>query len=177
MSGIHLQNSSKLAINRKNDNGVTICVTICQHEVIFKFFWCCFVSLVKFNYWSKFHVSIIDSFGVMKIFLYKGLTRNPEIGNTPVWVFSIIWRLGWVRNTKFGTNVSNKMLLNAAKWQGCIFYSFWVINGKPTGAVIKLPPHRLGLNEGIHGKASSGMLRLHSDFIIIPLWYQKFQIN
>ena len=32
-------------------------------------------------------------------------------------------------NTKFGMNVSNKILLNAAKSQG---YSFWVIKRKPT---------------------------------------------
>ena len=30
---------------------------------------------------SSFHV---NSAGVMKIFFYKGLTRNPEIGNTPI---------------------------------------------------------------------------------------------
>ena len=36
-------------------------------------------------------------------------------------------------DTKFGTNVSNRMLLNAAKFQGYSFYRFWVIKGKPTG--------------------------------------------
>ena len=30
----------------------------------------------------------------MTIFLYKGLNRNPEIGNTPVWVLPIIWKPG-----------------------------------------------------------------------------------
>ena len=66
--------------------------------------------------------------GVMKIFFYKGLTRNPEIANTPVWVFPNIWRLwGQVRDTRFGTNVSNKILLNAAKDQGYSFHRFWVI--------------------------------------------------
>ena len=40
-----------------------------------------FVSLVMFNYWSKFHVNIITGFEVMTIFFYKGLTRNPEIRN------------------------------------------------------------------------------------------------
>ena len=49
-------------------------------------------------------------------------------------------------NTKFGTNVSNRMLLNAAKFQGYSFYSFYVIKGKATEGV-KLPPPspRLGL--------------------------------
>ena len=41
------------------------------------------------------------------------------------------------RNTKFDTNVSNKMLLNAAKCQGYSIYRFGVIKGKPTG---KFPP-------------------------------------
>ena len=36
-------------------------------------------------------------------------------------------------NTKFGTNVFNRMLLNAAKSQGYSFYRFGVIKGKPTG--------------------------------------------
>ena len=40
----------------------------------------------------------------MTIFFYQGLTRNPEIGNTPVWVLPNIWRLGRVMDTKFGTN-------------------------------------------------------------------------
>ena len=97
-----------------------------------QFFWQCFVSLVKFSYWSIFYVNIITGFGVITISLYKGLTRNLEIGNTPVWVFTNIWRPGQVRNAKFGTNVSNKMLLNAAKYQGYSFYRFWVIKEKPT---------------------------------------------
>ena len=45
-------------------------------------------------------------------------------------------------DTKFGTNVSNRMLLNAAKFQGYIFYRFLVIKGKPTGGGgggLKLP--------------------------------------
>ena len=72
------------------------------------------------------------SFLVLELwqFLFiKELTRIPEIG-VSVWVLLNTWRLGRVRNTKFGTNVSNKMLLNPAK---CQDYSFWVIKGKPTG--------------------------------------------
>ena len=109
-----------------------------QHDVIFKFSWRCFVFLVKFSYWSKFHVNIITGSGVMTISFYKVLTRNLEIGNTPVWVFPNIWRLEQVRNTKFGTNISNKMLLNAAKCQGLKFYRFWVIE-ENRGSKITLP--------------------------------------
>ena len=127
-SGIRLPESSKLAVNSKNSNDVTIF----RYDVIVKFFWHCFVSLVMFSYWSKFHVHNITGSGVMTISFYEGLTRNPEIGNTPVWVLPNIWRLGQVRNTKFGSNISNKMLLNASKSQGYSFYRFWDIKGKPT---------------------------------------------
>ena len=75
----------------------------------------------------------------MTIFNYKGLTRNPEIGNTFVWVFPNILRLGQVRDTKYNTNtnVSNEMLLNAGKMPGVklqmqnySFYRFWVTKEK-----------------------------------------------
>ena len=53
-----------------------------------------------------------------------------------------IWRLGRVtnRNTKFGLNVSNKMLLNAAKCQGYNFYRFWVIKRNQPGGEVKITP-------------------------------------
>ena len=62
--------------------------------------------------------------GVITVSFYKGLTRNPKIGNNPVLVLPNIGRLGRVKNTKFGNNVSNKMLLNAEKYQGYSFYRF-----------------------------------------------------
>ena len=40
----------------------------------------------------------------------------------------------------FGTNVSNRMLLNAAKFQGYSFYRSWAIKGKPTGGGKMAPP-------------------------------------
>ena len=98
MSGIRPPDCSKLAKNPTNNNDVTIC----RHGTIIKFFWRRFVALVKYSYWSKFHVNIITGSGIITIFFYKGLTRNPEIGNTPVWVLPNIWRLGQVMDTKFG---------------------------------------------------------------------------
>ena len=89
------------------------------------------VSLVKFSYWPKFHVNIITGYGLRTIFICKGLTRNPEIGNSPIYVLPNISRLRRVRDTKFGTSVSNKKLLTAAKCQSYSFYRFWVIKGKP----------------------------------------------
>ena len=94
---------------------------------------CWIVYLIKFSYWSKFHVIIMTGSGVMTIFVYKGLTRNLEIRNTHIWVLPNIWRLAWVRDTTFGTDVSNKILLNAAKCQGYGFYRFRVIKEKPKG--------------------------------------------
>ena len=64
-------------------------------------------------------------------FVFKRLTRTPEIASTPVWILPNIWRLGQVRDTKFGTVVSNKNLFNAAECQDYSFYRFWVIKGKP----------------------------------------------
>ena len=102
-------------------------------------FRCCFVSLVKFSGWSRFHVNINTGSGVMKLSFFKGLTRNPEVRNNPDIVLLNIWRLERANNTKFGTDVSNKMLLDTAKCQGYKFYSFWVSNGTPTGGQIYLP--------------------------------------
>ena len=48
----------------------------------------------NYSYSSKFHVNMITGSGVMAIFVYEGLTRNQEIGNTPIWVFLNIWILG-----------------------------------------------------------------------------------
>ena len=70
------------------------------------------------------HVSIITGFRVMTIFVYKGLTRNPKLGNTPVCALLNIWKLEQVRDTEFGTDVSNERLLNAEKCQGYIFCRF-----------------------------------------------------
>ena len=126
-SGIQLPDGYKLAIIRKKENDVTIC----WHDVIINFFWHWCVPLVKFSYSSKFHVNIMIGSGVMTIFVYKGLTKNPEIGNTPIWVLPNIWRMEWVRNTTSGTNVSNKKVLNTAEYQGYNFCCFWVTKGKP----------------------------------------------
>ena len=71
--------------------------------------------------------------GSETILIFKGLTRNLGIGNTLVLVLLNIWSLGWVRNTKSSTNVSNKMLLNTAKCQGYSLYRFWVSKGNQPG--------------------------------------------
>ena len=129
VSGILPPDCTKLAKNPKNDNDVAIS----WHNVIVKIFWRGFISLVKFRYWSKFHVNIVTGSGIMAILFYKGLTRNLEIGNTHVWILPNIWRLGRVMDTKFGTNVSNKIWLNAAKFQGYSFYNFELLRENQLG--------------------------------------------
>ena len=81
-----------------------------------------FVFLFKFVYWSNFNVNMNTGFGVMTGFFYKGLSRNPEIINAPAWVLPYIWRLWWVRDTKFRTNVYIEMLLNAAKCRKMLLF-------------------------------------------------------
>ena len=121
-----LRTAPNLQKNPKKDNDVKVF----WHDVNVNLFWRCSVSLVKFSYWSNFHINIITGSG---IFFYKGLTRNPEIGNTPVWVLPNIWRLGQVMNAKLATNVSNRMLLNAAVFE--------LLRENQMGGV-KLPPPR-----------------------------------
>ena len=135
-SQIRLLGCSKLTVNWKYHNEFSTF----RRSIIVTFFWRCHVSLVKFSYWSKFHVNIITGSVVVTIFFYKGLPKNPEIRNTPDWVFPDLWKLGRVRNTKFDTNVSNKMLLSTAKCQGYMFYRFWVTKRKPTGGKIAPAP-------------------------------------
>ena len=108
---MQLPDCSKLTVNWKNGNDVTIF----WHDVIVKFFRRCLVSPVTSSYWFRFHVNIITDSGVMIISLRDW--------NTRVWVLPNIWSLGQVKNTKFGTNAFSKMLLNATK---CQVYSFTV---------------------------------------------------
>ena len=125
------------------------------------FFSRCCVYLVKFNCWSKFHVNIITGSKVMTIFIYKGLTRNLKIGNTPIWVLPNFWILHQVRNTKFGMDISNEMLLNAVKCQGSGFYRFWIIKGNPTGGNNPPPSTQISI------KVISRQLLWHCQLIYI----------
>ena len=173
LSGIRSPDSSKLAKNLKNDNNVAIF----RHDVNVNFFWHCFVSNVNFGYWSKFHVNIITGSGIMTTFFYKGLIRNPEIRNTPVWVFPNIWRLGWGMGTQFGTNVCNKMLLNAAKFQGYSFYRFWVIKENPTGEGVKLPPTQISVKPYQHWISPGTSQKILSGQQLLVIQYKNLQNN
>ena len=43
-----------------------------------------FFDVAVFSYWFQIHDNIITGSRVMTIFVHKGLTRNPEIGNSSV---------------------------------------------------------------------------------------------
>ena len=53
----------------------------------------------------------------MTIFLYKEFTRNGKYA---------LLNFAQYLDTKFGMNVSNELLLNAAKYQGYSFYRLYV---------------------------------------------------
>ena len=67
-----------------------------QHQIFGR----CFVSLVKFSNWSKFHVNIITGSGITTIFFYKGLTkiRKSEIPSSEFCPISGDWDELWVPN-------------------------------------------------------------------------------
>ena len=123
---MRLESSFRIALNWPEIGKMTMTSQFANMMPSSVFFDVLFL-LSKFSYWSKFHVNIITGSGDMTIYFYKGLTRNPEIGNTPVWVLPNNSRLGRVTNTKISTHVSNEMLLNTAKCQGYSFYLLWVI--------------------------------------------------
>ena len=96
MSGIRPPDCSKLAKNPKNSNDVTIF----RHDVIVKFFWRCFVSLVKFSYWFKIHVNIITGSGIMTIFFIRDWPeiRKSEIPPSEFCPISGDWGKLWIPN-------------------------------------------------------------------------------
>ena len=117
-----------MTLNQKNGKDVTNY----QHDVIV-IFWRCFVSRVRFTYWSKFHVDIATDSGVMINLLLQEIDQKYRNRKYPIWVLPNIWKLEQVRNTKFGMQVSNRLWLNAAKSQGYSFYHLCVVTGKTIG--------------------------------------------
>ena len=85
---------------------------------------------------------------VLELWQFSFIKDWPEIRKSKIPPSGLnIWRLGQVGNNKFDTNVSNKMLLNAAKSQGCSICRFEVIKGKPTrGRGVKLSPTHIRVN-------------------------------
>ena len=102
----------------------------------------CFVSIS----------SLVLTIWVMTICFYKALTRYPNIRNIPAWVFPNIWKLAQIRNTKLGANVPNKILLNAAKYEGYRFYRLLLLRENQQavgggGGGWLLPSSEIGVNK------------------------------
>ena len=113
-------------------------------------FWRCFVSLIKFSYWSEFHFNIITGSAVMTIFFINDWPeiRKSEILPSEFWPISEDWGKLEIQSLAR----MSQMLLNAAKCHSYSLYSFWVIKGKSTrGEGVKLPPpNRDGLKANIN---------------------------
>ena len=75
-SGIQLPYCSKLSINWKNDNDLTIF----RNDIIVVLSRS-FVSLVKFSYWSKFPFNIVTGSGFMMIFSFQFSSVSSKFGN------------------------------------------------------------------------------------------------
>ena len=74
-SGIQFSDCSKLAVNWKNNNDVTMFANITSSSILFD---------VTVFLLSNIVTGIITDSRVMTIFPYRKLTRNSEIGNNPV---------------------------------------------------------------------------------------------
>ena len=77
-----------------------------------------FFNVVVFylsSFVSKFHFILITGFGVMTIFVYKGLAGNLEYENSQVWIFLFKWALRRARDSKFCKHISNKIFLVPTK--------------------------------------------------------------
>ena len=121
-SDIKLPDACQLAINWKKDSGFTIC----QHNIV-RFFWRCHGVLVKFNFWSKFHVNIITGSAQE---IWKSEIPSSEFcpisGDLDKLVILNLARMYLI------------IFLNTSKCQDYSFYRWWVIKEKPTECRVKL---------------------------------------
>ena len=131
----------KLAINWKKHSKVPIC----WHDLIISFFdisMFLLSSLVTNPSFMSVLWLVLELWKV--IFVYKGFTRNPEIGNISLWVLNNICKLRLVTDSKFGTNVSNKTLLND---KNCYSDTGFTVSGllreNQQGGWVKIQPRNL----------------------------------
>ena len=100
------------------------------------FFWRFFVSLVKFSYWSKFHVNIITDSGIMTILFYKGLTGNTLYGFCPI---SGDWGELWIPNLAQMSLIECYWMLQNSRVTAFTVFELLRENQLGSGSV-KLPP-------------------------------------
>ena len=78
---------------------------------------------------------------VLELWQFPFIWDRPKIWKSEIPLSEFSPKSGdWGKLGVFDTNVSNKMLMNAAKYQGYSFYRFLVIKGKPPGGGVKLAP-------------------------------------
>ena len=84
------------------------------------------VSLVKFSYWSKFHVKMITGSEVITIFVYKGLTRNRKLEIPPSEFCSISgdWGKLGIPNLTRSSLIKSYWILQNARVQLLPFLSY-----------------------------------------------------
>ena len=149
----------KLAISRKKDNDVTIF----WHDVIVKFF-----DLASFLLSSLVTSPSFMSISwlVLELWQFSFIKDWPKIQKSKISSSEFCPRSrDW--GTKFGTNISNKMLLSAAKYQGYCFYHFWAIKGKPTERRVKSPPTHTQIR--LHKSATKSKIQVRTTLLPFTL--------
>ena len=137
MSGIRPQDCSKLGKNPKNNNDVTIF----RHDVNVKFFWRYFVSLVKFNYWSKFQYH--HWFWQFSFIRDRPEIRKSEILPSEFCPKSGDWDESWIRNLAWMSLIQCYWMLQNTRVTS---FTVWVIKGKPTNQQTPPPPNQIRVN-------------------------------
>ena len=108
-----------------------------------------FFDIVVFLLSSVVTGSSFMSISLLILELWQFLFKRdwPEIGTLELPLSEFlpnILRLEWVWDTRFGTNTSNEMLLNAAKFQGYSFSVFELLKEKlPTFPWLRLQLRRI----------------------------------
>ena len=114
----------------------------------FFFFLMLFCFFCQLSYWSKFHVNIITSSGVMIIFFYQGLIRNPEIRNTTILSFAQYLRTGAGKLIRI-PNLARRSLIKCYRMLQNIrvtaFTVFGLLRESQQGE-IKSPPIQIRIN-------------------------------
>ena len=152
VSGIWFPDCSKLARNCSVNDFI-----VCRYEGIIKVFDTFFLFLLTILVTGPSFMSI--SWLVLELQKFPFIRDwleiwKSEISSSQFWAIS---RDGQIRDTKFGTNVANKMLLNAVKFQGCSFNCFW--------QGVKLPPTQIRVKVF---KTSSGFNGFKASICFIP---------
>ena len=109
------------------------------------FFWRCFVSLVKFSYWSKFHVNIINGSGIMTISFIRDWPeiRKSEIPPSEFCPISRDWGKLWIPNLVRMSLIECYWMLQIPGLQLLPFLSYWGKTSWGGSKIIHHPPPQI----------------------------------